>query len=215
MIHGFKGKCMTTAEEWLIDYSLGTGNVVDVNPDLFEMPIKFDGREVDAFILDVIGNKLVIQLVLPMVELFDGKSNKYATSYARKLINSNEFLHRFNSEFVKHVQLTKVHTEDYVTNDKLWLLSHEEINYCLDLLRSNHECHAFEIFKTIALETYSRMLLKNEIDAYGWWLRSAYSGTSLSNHSSIVGCVTRDGYVHHSNAYFAYGGTLCPACTIY
>ena len=212
MIHGFKGNKTTTAEEWLINYSLRTGNLIDINPDLLDMPIKFDGTEVDAFILDIIDNKLVIQLILPMKEKFDDKSNRYETSYVRELINSNEFLSRFNPEFVKHVQLTEVHTEDYVTNDKLWLLSHEEVNQYSNYLRPNHECHAFEMFKTIDLEAYSRVSLKNK-DAYGWRLRSAYSiPTAASN--GLVGSVNEYGYVNYYGAIHADVGALFPVCTI-
>ena len=217
MIHGFKGKCVTTVEEWLIDYSLRTGNVVDVNPDLISMPIRFDGKEIDAFILDVIDNKLVIQLVLPMVELFDGESNRYATSYVRKLINSNEFLHRFNSEFVKRIQMTEVHTEDYVTNDKLWLLSHEEVNPIKSSLvdfRSNDRCTVFEMFKTIDLATYSQMLLRlNGKTSYGWWLRSSASSVLISS-SRYVGFVNDSGYMNGYSHYTIDLGSLLPACTI-
>ena len=218
MIHGFKGNKTTTAEEWLIDYSLRTGNVVGVNTDLFEMPIKFDGREVDAFILDVLGNKLVIQLSLLMVTKFDDNSNRYGTSYVRELITSKEFLNRFNPEFAKHVQQTKVRTEDYVTNDKFWLLSHEEvINREVNFLKPNHECHIFEMFKTIDLDAYSQMLLKyktHEYKTHGWRLRSAYSSVSGRLDSGIVGYVSSYGIV---NVYLANNtefGALMPACTI-
>ena len=218
MIHGFKGKCMTTVEEWLVDYSLKTGHVVDINPDLISMPIKFDGKEVDAFILDIIDNKLVIQLALPIKEKFDNKSNRYETSYVRKLINSNVFLNRFNQEFVKCIQPTEIHTEDYVTNDKLWLLSHEEINCCSDYLRlrPNHECHAFEMFKTIDLAAYSHMLFKNEIDViYGWRLRSAYYSTSYHRtNSRYVGVVYNSGKVDYSYAGNTYSGAVLPVCII-
>ena len=218
MIHGFKDKCVTTAEEWLMDYSLRTGNSIDINTDLLDMPIKFDGKEVDAFILDIIDNKLVIQLVLPTIIPFDGKSNRYETSYVRNLINSSEFLNRFNKEFINHIQITEVHTEDYITNDKLWLLSHEEIYQCSDdlLLRPNHECHAFEMFKTIDLKAYSRMLLRSieeKINAYGWRLRSACSYSSY-NPSKYVGTVNEYGLIGYNYAHHIADGVVLPACTI-
>ena len=211
MIHGFKGKCVTTAEEWLIDYSLKNGNAVNVNPDLLEMPIKFDSKEVDAFILDVIDNKLVIHLAFPLKCKFDDKSNRYETSYVRKLINSNKFLNRFNPEFVKHIQLTEVHTEDYTTKDKLWLLSHEEISQDVAFLKPNGKCTAFEMFKTIDLEAYSQIVLK---DAYGWRLRSAGSYTNYVSDSSYVGIADYYGNVDYSSAYYTDYGALLPACTI-
>ena len=217
MIHGFKGKCMTTVEEWLIDYSLRTGNVIDVNPDLLDMPIKFDGKEVDAFILDIIDNKPIIQLVLPTVTKFDGKSNRYETSYVRELINSNKFLNRFNLEFVKHIKPTKVHTEDYVTNDKLWLLSHEEVNstnLSLVNFRSNDKCTAFEIFKTINLAAYSQMLFElNMKKSYGWWLRS--SASILASSSRYVGFISNGGYVNGYSYNIIDIASLLPACTIH
>ena len=213
MIRGFKDNKTATAEEWLIDYSLRTGNAVNVNPDLLDMSIKFDGKEVDAFILDVCNNKLVIQLSLPMVTKtkFDDKSNRYETSYVRRLINSNEFLNRFNSEFVKRIQQTKVHTENYVTTDKLWLLSHEEINSNVGFLKPNDNCTTFEMFKTIDLEAYSQIVLK---DAYGWRLRSAYSNTYNEYYSIYVGIVDYYGYVDYYDADTTYYGALLPACTI-
>ena len=215
MIYGFKGNKTTTAEEWLIDYSLKTSTAVNINPDLISMPIKFDDKEVDALILDVLDNRLVIQLVLPIATKFDDKSNRYETSYVRKLINSNKFLSRFNSEFVEHVQTTEVHTEDYVTNDKLWLLSHEEINQGSDwfALKPNHECHAFEMFKSADLKEHCRMLFKNDIDLYGLWLRSAYSSTSYDcNRGRYVSCVSDYGYISYDFAYIDYN--LALACTI-
>ena len=216
MIHGFKDNKTTTAEEWLIDYSLKTGNSIDINTDLLDMPIKFDGKEVDAFILDIFDNRLVIQLALPIVTTFDGKSNRYETSYVRRLINSNEFLSRFNPEFVKHGQQTTIHTEEYVTTDKLWLLSHEEINRsdyrCSNYLRPNHECYTFEMFKTIDLEAYSRVLLKNK-DAYGWRLRSAYSSPNAA-FNSLVGSVNEYGYVNYYGVIHTDVGALFPVCTI-
>ena len=222
MIHGFKGKSVTTAEEWLIDYSLKTGNAVNVNTDLLDTPIIFDGKEVDAFILDIIDNKLVIQLALPIATKFDDRSGRYETSYVRKLINSNEFLNRFNQEFVKHIQLTKVYTEDYVTNDKLWLLSHEEVNSSDDCLKPNHKCISFEMFKAIDLEAYSRMLLelnvKNALrrQVFDWRLRSTYSTTSYTIIKSVavVGGVGSSGYIYTSKVNSTLYGALCPACTI-
>ena len=90
----------------------------------------------------------------------DDNSNVYKTSYIRKLLNSQRFLNRFNSEFVDHIKQTTVHTEKYVTRDKLWLLSHEEVNSNDSFLKHNHKCIAFEMFKAIDLAAYSRMLLE-------------------------------------------------------
>ena len=209
MIHGFKGNKTTTAEEWLIDYSLRTSNVVDVNPDLISMSIKFDGKEVDAFILDMIDNKLVIHLALPLKCEFDGKSNRYETSYVRELINSNEFLSRFNPEFAKHVQQTTIHTEDYVTTDKLWLLSHEEISK-VGFFIPNEYCRSFDLFKHVDLQSYSEMLLKlSKQQCFGWRLRSAYYDSRY-----YVGCVDDYGDLGIYNVASATFGAVAAACAI-
>lgn len=216
MIHGFKDDKTITAEEWLIDYSLKANNAIDINTDLLNLPIKFDGKKIDAFILDAIDNKLVIQLALPIATKFDAESNVYKTSYIRKLLNSQDFLSRFNQEFVERIKLTTVHTEDYTTLDKLWLLSHEEVGQDVYFLKSNSKCHVFEMFKTIDLATYSQMML-NELNndvAYGWRLRSVYSSVANYFDSKTVGYIYINGGVGIKTVDVTSCGAVLPACTI-
>ena len=214
MLRGFLNNTIVSAEEYLIAYGLRTGNHVDVNHNLLKTPIKFDNQEVDAFILDVIDDKLIVQLVLPLIEKFDDKSNAYKTSYIRNLINSKDFLNRFDQEFVNHIKPTIVHTEDYTTTDKLWLLSHEEISKQADFLRRNNNCQSFDLFEHIDLQNYSEMLLKlNKQQCFGWRLRSGDSHTSY-NYSSFVGYVDSVGCMNSYSASYVSTGALLPACTI-
>lgn len=215
MICGFLNNKTISAEEYLIAYGLRTGNHADVNYDLLNMSIKFDGNEVDAFIIDIADDKLILQLVLPRAEWFDNKSNVYKTSYVRKLLNSDDFLSRFNQEFVECIKPTKVHTENYTTIDKLWLLSHEEINQHADFLEANHNCRLFDLFKHIDLQSYSQTLLKlNNQDCYAWRVRSACSYNAAMYNSKFVGYVNIGGNVNYGSAGSTYIGALCPACTI-
>lgn len=215
MIRGFKDNKTTTAEEYLIDYGLRTGNHADVNYDLLNMSIKFDGNEIDAFILDVIDDKLILQLVLPIKEKFDNTSNVYKTSHIRNLINSDKFLSRFNNEFIEHIKPTIVHTEDYTTEDKLWLLSHEEVNQPISFLKKNNDCNSYDLFKNVDMKSYSRTLLNLNKQRYSaWWLRSAYSYTDTEDYSSFVGCVDYSGGVDYNYAFYTDYGALLPACTI-
>ena len=227
MIRGFLNGEIVSAEEYLIDYSIRTSQSVHIPTNLLTIPITFNGNDINAFILDVIDDKLVLQLILPSKSIFDDNSNIYRTSYIRKLLNSDEFLSKFNTEFVKHIKLTIVHTGNYTTKDKLWLLSHEEINQSNPFFKTNNNCYSFDLFKhgdlnaldvfkrngiNTDLKSYSRMLLKlNKQDYCGWLLRSA-----CLNISDYVSYVNRYGYVHGGYIYDdAFSGSnLFPACMI-
>ena len=215
MICGFRNNKTISAEEYLIGYGLRTGNHADVNYDLLNMSIKFDGNEVDAFILDAIDNKLILQLVLPIKEKFDDTSNVYKTSYIRNLINSDKFLSRFNKEFVKHIKPTIVHTEDYTTEDKLWLLSHEEVNQLVSFLKTNNGCNSFDLFKNVDIKNYTQTLLDlNEQCCFAWRLRSAAWTTDYDHTIIYVGSIIGYGTVSGDITSGTYYGALLPACTI-
>ena len=217
MIYGFLDSKIVNVEEYLIDYSIRTGQSVHISTDLLNMPIVFDNKEVYAFVLDILTNgSLVIQLVLPLKDKFDDKSNVYKTSYIRKLLNSTQFLNKFNTEFINHIKQTKIHTEDYITTDKLWLLSHEEIDLANTIfLKRNKTCKSFDAFKHIELKSYSETLLKlNKQNCRGWHLRSAYLYTNYENYHISVGNVDYNGYVGNNSAYHTYYGALLPACLI-
>ena len=215
MIHGFLDNKIVSVEEYLIDLELRKGRSVGVNHDLLTASIRFDNKEVDAFILDVIDDKLIVQLVLPLIEKFDDKSNAYKTSYIRNLINSKVFLSRFNKEFIKHIKPTEVHTEDYTTVDKLWLLSHEELCYKdTSYFEANDNCQPFDLFEHTDLRSYSLMLLKhNNQNGYSWRLRSACSSASYNGIIRYVGCVDILG-IDYNIITGISTGVICPACTI-
>ena len=217
MIYGFLDSKVVNAEEYLIDYSIRTGQSVNISTDLLNIPITFDGSDINAFILDITNNnELVLQLVLRIKEKFDNSSNCYKTSYIRELLNSTHFLNRFNTKFINHIKQTKIHTENYITTDKLWLLSHEEINLADTIfLNRNKTCKSFDAFKHIELKSYSKTLLNlNQQNCYGWRLRSAYSGTNYESNSISVGYVSDYGNVYSDNANDTNHGALLPACII-
>ena len=216
MTYGFINGKIVSAEEYLIDLELRIGQSTNIKHDLLNMPIKFDDTKIDAFIIGVKDDKPVIQLILPLSDKFDDKSNVYKTSYIRKLLNSNDFLNRFNQEFVERIQLTEVNTTNYVTYDKLWLLSHEEIAQNVDFLEQNKKCHAFDLFKHTDINSYTQMILElNKQQCYGWRLRSASSDTTGSYNSELVGYVDHYGEVDNYRANYTRFGAMLPACTIY
>ena len=215
MTYGFINGKIVSAEEYLIDLELRIGQSTNIKHDLLNMPIKFDDTKIDAFIIGVKDDKPVIQLILPLSDKFDDKSNVYKTSYIRKLLNSNDFLNRFNQEFVERIQLTEVNTTNYVTYDKLWLLSHEEIAQNVDFLEQNKKCHAFDLFKHTDIKRYTQTLLElNKQQCYGWRLRSARSYTARGNYNSWVGSVNDCGYVIGSYVNTTYNGWILPVCAI-
>lgn len=215
MLHGFLHNKITTPEEYLIGLEMRQGQPISIDHSILDMPIKFDNNEIDAFILDAVDGRLVIQLLLPLKMMFDADSNVYEVSFIRKLLNSDSFLSRFNEEFAGHIKKHDIHTEDYVTHDKLWLLSHEEMNQNANFLRSNSKCHSFELFKSTDIRSYSKMLLSlNDQNCFGWRLRSAYSATTYDNYDMGVGFVNNNGYIDFSTADNEYYGALCPACAI-
>lgn len=59
---------------------------------------------------------------------FDKNTNVWRDAEIRKYMNE-DMAAKFDPEFVKLVKPYQVHTDDYVTEDKFWLLSHEEIGY--------------------------------------------------------------------------------------
>ena len=59
---------------------------------------------------------------------FDPSTNRWKDSELRRYLNGPEFAKKFDPEFLKLVKTEDVHTEDYVTRDRFWILSHEEVN---------------------------------------------------------------------------------------
>lgn len=215
MIYGLINDKIVSAEEYLIDLELRKAQHICINHSVLDVSIRFDNKEVDAFILDAIGNKLIIQLVLPLKEKFDDNSNAYKTSYIRKLLNSDTFLARFNKDFTKRIQETTINTEDYKTKDRFWLLSHEEINQSVDFLKLNNNTYAFDLFRYTDINSYTQLLLNlNHQKCFGWRLRSAYFDADYYGIGRYVGCVYYDGRVDYGYTYNAYGGALLPVCAI-
>lgn len=59
---------------------------------------------------------------------FDKSTNVWKNAEIRKYLNG-DFLKKLDPDLVKLMKVTEIHTDDYVTQDKVWLPSHEEIGY--------------------------------------------------------------------------------------
>ena len=102
---------------------------LDKFKDLLKIDVEFDGKPIDALVVDMSGENPIVQLMIPRKCKFDSLTNKWKNSSIRKILNSDEFIWLFNEEFSKIVRPTVVHTENYTTTDTFWFLSHEEIGY--------------------------------------------------------------------------------------
>lgn len=80
--------------------------------------------------------------------IFDEKSNVWRDSSIRKYMN-DDMAKKFNPEVLKLIKEHDVHTEDYVTKDKFWLLSHEEIGYKdeSNMFKKNVGAETFDYYK--------------------------------------------------------------------
>ncbi len=77
--------------------------------------------------------------------IFDKETNVWRDCELRRYLNSPEFAANFDQDFLDHVVEEDVHTEDYVTKDKFWILSHEEIGFkdTANWFRKNIGTHAY------------------------------------------------------------------------
>lgn len=84
---------------------------------------------------------------------FDQNTNVYKDSEIRRYLNG-DFLNKFDPSFVEMLKTTDVHTDDYVTYDKMWLLSHEEIGYFDDshMFKPNVGSVAYDYYRQISDE---------------------------------------------------------------
>lgn len=82
---------------------------------------------------------------------FDQNTNVYKDAEIRQYLNG-DFLNKFDPEFVQMLKTTDVHTDNYVTYDKMWLLSHEEIGYKDDsnMFKPNKGSIVYDYYKTAA-----------------------------------------------------------------
>lgn len=86
--------------------------------------------------------------------MFDEKSNVWRDSSIRRYMN-NDMSKKFDPEVLKLVKTSKVHTENYVTEDKFWLLSHEEIGYKdkNNMFKKNIGAEVFDYYKNQCNQT--------------------------------------------------------------
>lgn len=56
---------------------------------------------------------------------------------------------KFNSDLLKIIKVKELHTEDYITYDKFWILSHTNTNYrdSKNLFVKNYNDDVFDYFK--------------------------------------------------------------------
>lgn len=154
----------------------------------------FDGKSIEALCLDISDEGKTVMLFPEIQEEFDiGGSNIWRDSSIRKKLNSNDFFRKFDKEFMNHTVVKEVHTCDYITYDRFWLLSHEEIGYNTNFFEENHLCKKLKYFdESVDSRCFDRMLSS----AWFWWLRSAFSGTS----DGVV-YVNGSGYVGSSDVH--------------
>lgn len=94
--------------------------------------------------------KLTLQSYYGLEQIhFDLKTNDWKTSRLRKYLNT-EFLSKLGKEVAEAIIPTDVSTDDYVTKDKVYVLSHEEMGIIdsKNEFVSNLNAHAFSYYKT-------------------------------------------------------------------
>lgn len=121
----------------------------------------------DCLLVEYEGNKLVPFQVLHKYEkdgelrcvlgsyyllekrAFDQNTNVWRDCELRRYLNGPEFAAKFNPEFYKCMKTHEVHTDDYVTNDKVWIPSHEEIGYVdsSSMFKKNVGAITFDYYK--------------------------------------------------------------------
>ena len=166
---------------------------------------KFEGKLIEALCLDITDEGKIVMLFPEMQGVFDGDgNNSWKDSSIRKKLNSDDFFCKFDKNFRNHVVVKEIHTCDYVTHDRFWLLSHEEVGSTRIFLKENHLCKKLKYFDE---SDKSRCFDEMLCSVYFWWLRSAYSG-----YGSYVGCVDSSGGVDYGSAY--YYSAVLPVCLI-
>lgn len=92
--------------------------------------VKYENREIPCIIVAKKENGDLVCNSEDCLERrrFDPSTNKWKISELRAYLNGPEFAKKFDPEFLELVKTEDVHTEDYVTHDKFWILSHEEVN---------------------------------------------------------------------------------------
>lgn len=178
---------------------------LDKFKDLLKIDVEFDGKPIDALVVDMSGDNPIVQLMIPRKCKFDSLTNKWKNSSIRKILNSDEFIWLFNEEFSKIVRPTVVHTENYTTTDTFWFLSHEEIGYADEnkWFNPNLNTRKFDAFDG----TKQCRIRKIAQFSNKWWSRSSYSCSDC-----YVACVYDGGSVYNTTTddYF-----LClPVCSI-
>ena len=80
--------------------------------------------------------------------MFDENTNVYKDSEIRRFLNE-DVVKKMDPEFVNMIKPKQVHTDNYVTEDKLWLLSHEEIGYhdSNHMFKENVGAEVFDYYK--------------------------------------------------------------------
>lgn len=168
---------------------------------------KFDGKSIEALCLDDTDNGKIVMLFPEIWEKFDKrKCNIWRESSIRTKLNSDDFFCKFDKDFINHTIIKEVHTCDYITNDRFWLLSHEEVGFKIDSFEENHLCKKLKYFdepNIRCFDDFDEMLCS----PCSWWLRSADSDCS-----GCVGYVYYDGDVGSRYAYNSFA--VRPVCLI-
>lgn len=213
MIHFFYANQKRTATEVKMLYQLSGKDLPESFDELVNLKVTYKGSPIEVNCLEITPRGLIIQLLINDYFRFsyfriDESSNCYKTSNIRKFLKSEEFSNNFNSEFLSRVKISEVHTEDYITQDKFYLLSHEEVGMSheevvlLKRFKPNQGAKKLDGFSS----DFSRIRVIDGKKIW-WWLRSA-----SSNYDDSVGCVDNGGYVY---GYCTYNSSAClPVCLI-
>ena len=182
--------------------------------DVFK--IMFDDEVLDVLVLGEKDGCTCVQFECCETIPFDkNMENDWGDSSSRKYLNSEQFIKKVDPEFMKHVVEATVHTEDYTTKDKFWLLSHEEIGFVDDKnwFMQNRGTKKLDYFDNTKVGQKNKKLIRYDFyvgsSVSSWWLRSA------SNYSSsYVGNVNYYGIVYYDIAYNYTSCVVAPAVLI-
>jgi len=168
--------------------------------------VNFDKKFIEALCLDISDEGKTVMLFPEMREKFDTRNhNSWKDSSIREKLNSDDFFCKFDKEFINHTVVKEIHTCDYVTHDRFWLLSHEEVGSNTNRFKENRLCKKLKYFDE---SDESRCFDETFCSARFWWLRSAFS-----DYDYNVGYVNYDGYVY--NCYASSHNAVLPVCLIH
>lgn len=168
----------------------------------------YNGKFIEALCLDISDKGKTVMLFPEIQESFDeAGSTSWKESSIRRKINSNVFVCKLDEDFIDHTVVKEIHTRDYTTYDRFWLLSHEEIGSDVSYCKPNDSQKCLGYFEGRRKTRMFNPLLYSLYD-YTWWLRSVCKG-----YDGIVGCAdSSNGDVCCHSTY--NNNVVLPVCLI-